>query len=193
MATNQCQHMIVMCAKSHLPCSHAKYDGMCDVANSSDDTTPTFAQMYGIYSSVAKCDDITKERTLFCLERIAQLAGHKLEDCGELTLDEWELVYARLKDGTHPYAKEGGYDPATINYYFGRYRAAAGCTCKDIRIAYKKLGLVPPDCDFIPTVDFSEKKVVIETLSYAQVKIIKDKMAELAKSPLIRDYNRYMR
>ena len=174
-------------------CPHLVYDGKCEFANSTENETPTFAKMYEIYASVAKCDEITKERTLFALKRIAQLAGLKFEDRAELSLDEWELVYARLTNGTHPFAHEGGYDPATINYYFGRYRAAAGCTCKEIRIAYKKRGLVPPDCDFIPTVDFTGKKQIVETLSYAQVKIIKDKMAELAKSKRIMDYNRYMR
>ena len=202
MATNTCQHMIVMCAKSHHQCSHAKYDGQCEMANSAENAKPTFRQMYKIYCSVAKSDDVMKERTLFVLKRIAQLASLPFDGRGELTADEWELVYARLKDGTHPYAHEGGYDPATIDYYFGRYRAAAGCTCKEIRLAYKRKGLVPPDCDLIPTVDFSGKKNVVETLSYAQVKIIKDKMAELpklmndpslTKTKRIGYYNFYMR
>ena len=193
MATNTCPHMIVMCANSHRACSHAKYDGECEMANSAENATPTFEQMYKIYSSIAKSDDAMKERTLFVLKRIAKLASLSFDGRGELTADEWELVYARLKDGTHPYAHEGGYDPATISYYFSRYCAAAGNNCKEIRLAYKRQGLVPPDCDLIPTVDFSGKKNVVETLSYSQVKIIKDKMVELSKSPRIRDYNRYMR
>ena len=174
-------------------CPHLVYDGLCEFANNTENETPSFSKMYEIYSLVAKSDDIMKERTLFVLKRIAQLANLKFDDRGELTASEWELVYTRLKDGTHPFAHEGGYDPETITYYFSRYRAAAGCNCKDIRIAYKKRGLVPPDCDLIPTVDFSGKKKVVETLSYAQVKKIKDKMAELSKSSRVRDYNRYMR
>ena len=193
MATNTCSHMIVMCAKSHHQCSHAKYDGQCEIANSAENAKPTFRQMYEIYRSVAKSDDVMKERTLFVLKRIAQLANVSFDERGELTAEEWDLVYTRLKDGTHPFDFKGGYDPETITYYFSRYRAAAGFSCKEIRLAYKKRGLVPPDCDLIPTVDFTGKKKIIETLSYAQVKIIKDKMAELSKSPRISDYNRYMR
>lgn len=174
-------------------CPHLVYDGKCEFANSSENETPTFAKMYEIYASVARSDDLVKERTLFVLKRIAQLAGLKFEDRAELTVDEWELVYTRLKNGTHPFAHEGGFDPATINHYFSRYRAAAGCNCKEIRLAYRRRGLVPPDCDVIPEVDYSEKKREIESLSYAQVKTIKDKMAELSKSHRICDYNRYMR
>lgn len=174
-------------------CPHLVYDGKCEFANNTENSIPTFAQMFEIYNSVAKCSDMMKERTLFVLKRIAEIANLPFEGRGELTLNEWELVYTRMVDGTHPFAHEGGYDPATIDYYFSRYRAAAGCTCKEIRIAYKKRGLVPPDCDLIPTVDFSGKKYDNETLSDAQVKTIKDKMAELSKSKRIRDYNRYMR
>lgn len=174
-------------------CPHLVYDGKCEFANAIENAVPTFAQMYEVYASVAKCDDLLKERTLFCLKRIAAVANLPFEGRGELTLDEWELVYTRLKDGTHPFAHEGGYDPATINYYFGRYRAAAGCACRDVRMAYRKRSLVPPDCDMMPTVDFSGKKQIIETLSDTQVKIIIDKMAELSKSKRIMDYNRYMR
>lgn len=193
MATNTCPHMIAMCAKSHQACLHAKYDGECEMANSAENAKPTFEQMYKIYCSVANSEDAMKERTLFVLKRIAKLANLPFEGRGELTADEWKLVYSRLKDGTHPFDFKGVYDPETITYYFSRYRAAAGYNCKEIRVAYKKLGLIPPDCDMIPVVDFSGKKKVIETLSYAQVKIIKDKMSELSKSSRIRDYNRYMR
>lgn len=218
-----------MCKKFGRVCDHLVYDGKCEFAATGEDTTPTFAQMYQIYSSVANSSDLMKDRTLVALRGIAQLAGLPFDGRGELTPDEWELVYhrmctltiARVKDAAAAlgikadaeheptdeewariYARlreqEGGadakgYDPATITYYFSRYRAAAGCTCKEIRCAYKKKGLVPPDCDFIPDVDYTGKRDLNEPLTYAQVKIIKDKMVELSKSPLIRDYNRYMR
>ena len=191
---SQCKNRIgERCKLNGEICPHIVYDGKCESANATENAVPTFAQMFEIYSAVAKCDDLQKERTLFCLKRIAAVANLPFEGRGELTLDEWELVYTRLKDGTHPFAHEGGYDPATINYYFSRYRAAAGCACRDIRIAFKKRGLVPPDCDMIPTVDFSGKKRDDPPLTDAQVKVIKDKMAELSKFRLIRDYNRYMR
>lgn len=192
------------CRLSGEVCNHLVYDGKCEFANSTENETPTFAKMYEVFASVAKCDEITKERTLFCLKRIAETANLPFDGRGELTIDEWELVHTRLTDGTHPFAHEGGYDPATIKYYYSRYRAVAGCNSKEVRIAYKKRGLVPPDCDIIPTVDFSGKKRNDDHLTDAQVKIIKDKMSELAK--IVNDktikiskykriviYNRYMR
>ena len=52
MATKTCQHMIVMCAKTHLPCSHANYDGSCDKAECGNESLPTFRQMGELYLSV---------------------------------------------------------------------------------------------------------------------------------------------
>ena len=71
----QCKNRIgERCKLNGEVCPHLVYDGNCEFANSTENETPSFAKMYEVYASVAKCDEMTKERTAFALKRIAKLA-----------------------------------------------------------------------------------------------------------------------
>lgn len=193
MATKTCQHMIVMCAKTHLPCSHANYDGSCDKAECGNESLPTFRQMGELYLSVKtnvshKCRRII----LPTLSRIAATIGLDIDSKVALGLNEWELIYKRLTDGTHLLAHEGGYDPATIKQWFSIFTRCAGVGDKAIRLEYVKRGFTRPDCDIIPDVDFSAKSRKIEELSCTQVDIVMDEMTRLRNSSKNADRRRFI-
>ena len=193
MATKTCQHMIVMCAKTHLPCSHANYDGSCDKAECGNESLPTFRQMGELYLSVKtnvshKCRSII----LPTLSRIASTIGLDLDSKVALGLNDWELIYKRLTDGTHLLAHEGGYDPATIKQWFSIFTRCAGVGDKAVRLEYVKRGFTRPDCDIIPDVDFSSKSRKIEELSGAQVDIVMDEMTRLRNSSKNADRRRFI-
>ena len=193
MATKTCQHMIVMCAKTHLPCSHAKYDGGCDKAECGNESLPTFRQMGELYLSV-KPNVSHKSRSIILptLARIAGTIGLNLDSKVALGVNEWELIYKRLSDGSHPYAHEGGYDPSTIANWFSTFTRCAGIGDKSVRIEYVKRGLTRPDCDFIPDVDFSSKRGKIEELSGEQIDIVMDEMTRLRNSTKSADHRRFV-
>ena len=193
MATKTCQHMIVMCAKTHLPCSHAKYDGGCDKAECGNESLPTFRQMGELYLSV-KPNVSHKSRSIILptLARIAGTIGLDLDSKVALGLNEWEIIYKRLSDGSHPYAHEGGYDQATISNWFSTFTRCAGIGDKSVRLEYVKRGLTRPDCDFIPDIDFSSKNVKIEELTGDQIDIVMDEMTRLRNSPKNADRRRFV-
>lgn len=126
------------------------------------------------------------------LERIAETIGLTLDSKVALGLNEWELIYKRLSDGTHPLAHEGGYDPATIAYWFSIFTRCAGIGDKSVRLEYVKRGWTRPDCDFIPDVDFSSKSGKIEELSGAQIDIVMDEMTRLRNSKKSADRRRFV-
>ena len=88
-----CRHMISMCAKTHLPCPHAKTAGECDCAECGNDGLPTFRQMGDIYLSTKKNVGIkTRKIVLPVLRRIAETAGLTLDSKVALGVNEWELI-----------------------------------------------------------------------------------------------------
>lgn len=193
MATEMCKHMIVMCAKTHQACVHAKYDGECECSECGNESLPTFRQMGELYLG-AKPNISYKSRSVILptLERIAKTIGLELDSKVALGLNEWELIYTRLKDGSHPLAHEGGYDPATIAYWFSIFTRCAGVGDKAVRLEYVKRGLTRPDCDFIPDVDFSAKSKKIEELTGRQLDIVMDEMTRLRNSVKAADRRRFV-
>ena len=189
-----CRHMISMCAKTHLPCPHAKLDGECEGAECGNDRLPTFRQMGDIYLSTKKNVGIkTRSIVLPILRRIAETAGLTLDSKVALGVNEWELIYRRLLDGTHPIAAhEGGYDPATIKMWFSIFTRCAGLGDRNIRIAYAKKGLTRPDCDAVPNVDLSGKSTDIEELTPGQVDLVMDRMTYLRLSKKTADRRRFV-
>ena len=188
-----CQNMIVMCAKTHLQCSHATFDGNCNMAKCGNEAIPTFRQMGELYLSVKKNISRTSRNIIIpILKRLAETIGMNLDSKVMLGINEWELIYRRLSEGTHPLAHEGGYDPATINMWFSVFTRCAGIGNRAIRLEYVKRGLARPDCDYIPDVDFSGKSRKIEELSPEQVDVIMDKMAELRNSKRDVDNRRFI-
>lgn len=193
MATKTCQHMIVMCAKTHQACVYAKYDGECDCSECGNESLPTFRQMGELYLG-AKPNISYKSRSVILptLERIAKTIGLELGSKVALGLNEWELIYKRLIDGSHPFAHEGGYDPATISYWFSIFTRCAGVGDKAVRLEYVKRGLTRPDCDFIPDVNFSAKSKKIEELTVSQLDIVMDEMTRLRNSTKNADRRRFV-
>lgn len=186
--------MIAMCAKTHLPCPHASYDGKCSGAECGNESLPTFRQMGEIYLG-AKPNVSKKTRYVILpvLGRIAETAGLTLDSKVALGVNEWELIYRRLADGTHPIAKhEGGYDPATIKMWFSVFTRCAGLGDRGIRIEYVRRGLTRPDCDAIPDVDFSGKDTTVEELSPEQVDRVMDRMTALRTSGRAADGRRFV-
>lgn len=193
MATEMCKHMIVMCAKTHQACVHAKYDGECECSECGNESLPTFRQMGELYLG-AKPNISYKSHSVILptLERIAKTIGLELDSKVALGLNEWELIYTRLKDGSHLLAHEGGYDPATIAYWFSIFARCAGVGDKAVRLEYVKRGLTRPDCDFIPDVDFSAKSKKIEELTGRQLDIVMDEMTRLRNSVKAADRRRFV-
>lgn len=193
MAEKTCKHMIAMCAITHLPCSHAKFDGECKQSECVNESFPTYRQMADIYLEV-KPNISHKGRSIILptMKRLAETIGHNLDSKVVLGINEWELIYKRLTDGSHPFAHEGGYDPATIKQWFSIFTRCAGAGDKAVRMQYTKLGLRRPDCDLIPDVDYSTKERKIEELTGSQIDIVMDEMTRLRNSSKNADRRRFV-
>lgn len=193
MATKTCQHMIVMCAKTHQACVHAKYDGECECSECGNESLPTFRQMGELYlRAKTNVSQKSRDMVLPTLGRIAGTIGLGLDSKVALGVNEWELIYKRLTDGTHPFAHEGAYDPATVKQWFSVFTRCAGVGDKSVRIEYVKRRLTRPDCDVIPDVDFSTKCRKIEELTGSQIDIVMDEMTRLRNSSKAADRRRFV-
>lgn len=175
----QCDNRIgERCKLSGDICPHLVYDGKCDRATCKAAGMPTFARMCAIYRDHSKSALRGVTYRVKAVERIVGIAGLRMTDsAAHMTEDAWELVLARMTAGTHPMAKEGGYDLATVNCYFAAFRAVCGRHSREIRSAYRAEGLTMYDADLIPPVEVPHKE--IEELTKAQVRAVKDRMVML--------------